>query len=90
MYELRQKGVHEEVITDALAGAPDEESQARQAAVKYHRRLQGLERKAFFNRLGGYLGRLGFSYPIIKPVVEDTWQQLHPEDTTEIIGNTEE
>ena len=90
MYELRQKGVHEEVITDALAGAPDEEGQARQAAVKYHRRLQGLDSKAFFNRLGGYLGRLGFSYSIIKPVVEETWQQLHPEDTTEIIGNTEE
>ncbi len=90
MYELRQKGLDEEVITDALASAPDEEYQARQAAEKYQRRLQVLERNAFFNRLGGYLSRLGFSYSIIKPLVQETWLRLHPEDTTEIIGNTEE
>ena len=89
-YELRQKGVNEEVIVDALASAPDEEGQARKAAAKYHTRLQGLDWKTFANRLGGYLGRLGFSYPVIKPVVLETWQKMHAENSTEIIGNIEE
>jgi len=89
-YELRQKGINEEVITDALASAPDEDGQARKAAAKYHRRLQGLDWQPFSNRLGGYLGRLGFSYPVIKPIILETWQQMHAEDSNEIIGNTEE
>ncbi len=89
-YELRQKGVNEEVITDALVSAPDEEGQARKAAEKYRRRLQGLEWTIFAHRLGGYLGRLGFSYSIIKPVVQETWKQMQTENSTEIIGKPEE
>ncbi len=89
-YELKQKGVSEEVITEALASAPDEESQARKAAERYERRLTGLEWNVFRNKLSAYLGRLGFSYFVIKPVVDETWQKLHQELSTETMGNTEE
>lgn len=89
-YELRRKGVSDEVITEALASAPDEEIQAQQAALKYERRLIGTDWNTFRNRLGGYLGRLGFSYSIIKPIVNETWQKLHPDRSTETIGTYEE
>jgi regulatory protein len=89
-YELKHKGISNEVITEALASAPDEEIQAQQAAIKYERRLVGTDWNTFRNRLGSYLGRLGFSYSIIKPVVENTWQKLHPDRSTNTFGTYEE
>lgn len=89
-YELKQKGVQEDVIADALASAPDEESQARLAAEKYERRLQHLEWNVFRNRLAGRLGRLGFSYSVIKPILTETWQKYHSEGLNETMENTED
>jgi regulatory protein len=89
-YELKHKGISDEVIMEALASAPDEEIQAQQAAAKYERRLVGTDWNTFRNRLGSYLSRLGFSYSIIKPVVENTWQKLHPDRSTNTFGTYEE
>jgi len=68
--ELRQKGVSDAVIAEALAGF-DEEAVARRAARAAVRRLAHLEPTEFRRRLGAYLARRGFSYAVIEPLVEE-------------------
>ena len=70
--ELWRKGVSAESAAQALAEV-DDESAARSAARNYARRLRGLERKEFSQRLLGYLGRRGFTYDVARPVVEEVW-----------------
>jgi len=70
--ELRRKGVSAESAAQALAEV-DDESAARSAACGYARRLRGLERNEFFQRLLGFLGRRGFTYDVARPVVEEVW-----------------
>lgn len=69
-YELRQKGVPDSVIAEALAGLDDEAS-ARQAAESAARRLAHLEPADFCRRLEAYLMRRGFSYAVIEPLVKE-------------------
>lgn len=73
-FELRQKGVQEEIIQEALNEAGDEHELARQAAQKYARRLAGLERDAFWKKLTAFLIRRGFGYATVKEVVEEVWK----------------
>lgn len=73
--ELRQKGVGEDVIEQALAGTEDESSLAYQSAVKYARRLAGADWETFRKRLGAYLMRRGFSYGTIAPVLRQVWDE---------------
>jgi len=54
---------------------PDEKL-AVLASEKYARRLSGCDKDVFFRRLTGYLSRRGFSYSIVKPIVEETWVKL--------------
>jgi len=74
-YELLQKGVSEEIISEALKDIDFEES-AYRAALKRGRQLQKLEWAAFRKKLGDYLARRGFSYDIIGQVVERVWREL--------------
>jgi len=68
----------------------DEESLALQAARKYVRRLEGLERPEFRVKLNGFLSRRGFSYSIIAPVVSQVWQEMRQTaDGREKIENEE-
>lgn len=76
--ELRQKGISEEVIRSALAESGDEKALALEAARKYSRRLQGLAWREFSTRLGGHLGRRGFSYDVISTTTRVLWQETHP------------
>ncbi|KPL70039.1 hypothetical protein ADN00_18440 [Ornatilinea apprima] len=78
--ELKQKGVEEKTIEQALMEMPEEEQLALEAARRYSARLHGLDRKAFRMRLGGFLGRRGFGYEIIYKVVDEIWQDLQSED----------
>lgn len=73
--ELRQKGVPREVVDGALSGM-DEESAALDLARARARRLGGLDKLTFKRRLAGYLGRRGYGYDVIMPVVERVWQEL--------------
>ena len=74
--ELRQKGVSDEVITQALEDMTDESSLAYQAAKRYARRLAGLEWLRFRERLGAFLARRGFSYETSLPAVRRVWEEL--------------
>jgi len=79
-YELRQKGVEESFIQQALTEAGDESGLAYQAGTQYSRRLAGFDWELFRKRLSAYLGRRGFSYGTIAPVVRKIWEESHSED----------
>ncbi|NSW50985.1 MAG: RecX family transcriptional regulator [Anaerolineae bacterium] len=74
--ELRQKGVADETIDAALAEAPEDEILAYQAGQARFRRYAGTDFKTFQQKLGAYLGRKGFSYGVISPVVQRLWREL--------------
>lgn len=73
--ELIRKGVSSETIDEALEDAEDEESLAYKAAMKYVRRLESLDWNEFRKKLSGFLGRRGFAYYIIAPVVRQVWEE---------------
>jgi regulatory protein len=80
--EMRQRGVDNETIAQAVASL-DEDSLAYQAAIKYSRRLNGLEWQAFRQKLIGFLGRRGFNYDVITPVVRRVWDEMHTDEIEE-------
>ena len=82
-YELRRKGVSDAIIADALADL-DEEAAARQVAETGARRLARLEPRDFCRKLGAYMARRGFSYAVIKPLVEEMLDSGRCEALTDI------
>lgn len=74
--ELRQKGISEDEIQAALNDTKDDSALAYQAAVRYARRLNGLEWQMFRERLSAYLERRGFDYGTISPVVRQVWEEV--------------
>ncbi|HEY9076864.1 MAG TPA: RecX family transcriptional regulator [Anaerolineaceae bacterium] len=70
-YELRQKGIDDEIAATAIQEIADDLTLAKQAAEKYVSRLHGLENEVFRRRLTGYLGRRGFSYDVITEVIRE-------------------
>jgi regulatory protein len=77
--ELRQKGVPDEVVQNALADAVDDETLAYQSAVQYARRLKALEWQEFRKKLSAFLMRRGFSFGIIEPLVRQVWDEKQQE-----------
>ena len=80
-FELRRKGVADEVIAQTLQEIPPEEDLAYQAGKKQARKLVNLERDLFRNRLSAFLARRGFSYGTITPVVSRIWTELHSHES---------
>jgi regulatory protein len=77
-HELRRKGVSTSIIDDALADL-DETDAARKVAEAGARRLANLEAREFRRKLGAYMARRGFSYAVIKPLVEETLETMRRE-----------
>ncbi len=75
--ELRHKGLDDEVVQDVLDQNVDEDALALEAARKYLRKVQKLEWPDFRQKLGSFLGRRGFSYGVIAPVLQQVWSELH-------------
>ena len=73
--ELRQKGVGEAGIVQALESL-DETELARQAAMRKARQLVGLDWPAFRAKLSAFLARRGFAYAIVAEVCRETWDGL--------------
>ena len=74
--ELRLKGVAVDVITQALEKyGGDEVELAYQAGIKKAKQCRQETRLDFLKKVGGYLGRRGFHYGIVKPTVERLWQE---------------
>jgi regulatory protein len=87
--ELRRKGLDDEVIQQTLEQSVDETALAREAARKYLRKVESLEWPDFRNKLGGFLGRRGFAYAIVAPVLREIWAELHPDGGTTTFENEE-
>lgn len=75
-YELRNKGVSEQMIESALADSADDIDLATRAATQYARKLNFQDRDLFRKKLSTYLARRGFSYGTIAPVMRDLIRAL--------------
>lgn len=78
--ELRRKGITKElvgeVLTDeSLAGDEPERALAvaRGALRKY---ADAADRNAFTRRMGGYLQRRGFTFDVIRPIIDQLWAEV--------------
>jgi len=78
--ELKRKGISEEVIQEAMADVSDADL-AYQAAMRYTRRLSGVDYATFYKRLAGYLQRRGFDYATISETIRRVWQEQEATDT---------
>lgn len=82
-YELRNKGVSEQMIESALADSADDNELATRAASQYARKLNFKDRELFRKKLSAYLARRGFSYGTIAPIIGDLIRKLEQDQ-----GNT--
>ncbi len=75
-YELRLKGVADDIIVQALEKfGGDQTELAYQAGIKKAKQCRQETRLDFQKKVGGYLGRRGFHYGIVKPTVERLWEE---------------
>ncbi len=68
-FELREKGVPEAIIGETLSGF-DKSEAAYRAALDRARRLRGLEKREFREKLGAFLARRGFDYDTVREVTD--------------------
>lgn len=89
-YELRQKGLTDSVIDEVLDEF-DVEDAARRAAQSKVRRYRGATPTEFRSKIGAFLQRRGFSYDIVRDVVEQLVIELKNEDffDTDTLENDE-
>ncbi len=76
--ELRQKGLDDETIQNAVADL-DEEVLAYASAQKRAARFKGLAWDEFRKKLSDHLARRGFSYSVVAPIVVRVWNEAHTE-----------
>jgi regulatory protein len=74
-WELRQKGVADQIIDEVLTPL-DETATASRLARRRALRLRHLDDVTFRRRLSAYLARRGFPYSIIADVVQEAWEEL--------------
>lgn len=90
--ELWEKGISDTVVAETLEGF-DEEDAARQVAEAGARRMAHLDPRDFGRKLSAYMARRGFSYAVIKPLVEEMLETVRCEsslDTGESGGSLDE
>lgn len=81
--ELRQKGIPNHLIEEALDPLPEEDSLAYQAGEKQVRRWQGLEWQAFRQKMGQFLARRGFRMESILNVLPRLYELSQSEPSRE-------
>ncbi|MBN1538064.1 MAG: RecX family transcriptional regulator [Anaerolineales bacterium] len=74
--ELRQKGVSDEIIDQALENI-DDNKLALKTAMKHGRKLANLDWIEFRKKMLGHLARRGFNYELSSTAVAQTWEELH-------------
>ncbi|HMB23032.1 MAG: regulatory protein RecX [Chloroflexota bacterium] len=74
--ELRQKGLSDEAISSATANV-DDEALAYEAAQKKVTRWKDLEWSEFRKKMSDFLGRRGFPYSVVAPVVTRLWNEVN-------------
>ena len=76
--ELADKGVPRHVAEDAV-DCLDDETSAREAAVRFARRLADADYEQFHRRLWGHLQRRGYSRSVARPIGFDLWSRRQRE-----------
>jgi regulatory protein len=75
-FELRQKGITDEIIekvlTEVQEEIPDELEQAKSLIGKRMERLKGASREEIYQKVGGFLARRGFTWDIVKKAIDDS------------------
>lgn len=85
--ELRQKGVAEDVIEEAIAASEvDEAVLAEEVARRFMRRLKKGDKQAFARKLSAHLLGRGFASEDVYPLVHKLWDELHPADDDPLDG----
>ncbi len=79
--ELRQKGVDDELIAEALSEVDEEES-AYQAALKQASKYTRLDDGLFRQRMHNFLRRRGFTYEVIRETMSRLLHQRSEEGAT--------
>ena len=75
-YELRKKGISDDLIQSAVEDVDDFQS-AREIAESRLYRYEGLSKFEFRNKLGNYLAGKGFSYDVISETTRTLWEQMN-------------
>jgi regulatory protein len=75
-YELRQKGISNEVV-DEIAADVDNEDSAYRAGLKKVKHLSELDNKEFRHKLFTYLRYRGFSYEAIESATDRLWNEIN-------------
>lgn len=78
-HELRQKGLSDKVIEEALADL-DEEAAAWAAVQSKLPRWRGLDRQPFQQKLISFLNRRGFGYDTARSTFERAWEVANDEN----------
>lgn len=78
-YELRNKGVSDEIIDLALEAVDAQESAYRSAAKKA-RQLGDQDERTFYRKMIAYLSRRGFAYEVAREVTDRYWSELAREE----------
>ena len=82
-YELRRKGIPDELIEQTLDETEDDEELAYRAATQHSRKWNNLEWPDFRKKLSGFLARRGFSYHTAAQVVGRVWAERGSEKSFE-------
>lgn len=85
-YELRQKGISEQIIEEMLAGL-DVDDAAYRAALPQVRRLRGSSRQDFEQKILGFLQRRGFSYDAARTTLRQLQDELDASDPAYFSGD---
>src|SRR5688572_16641563 len=79
-FELRQKGVSDDAINAALTELNEADS-AYRAALDRAKRIPRTDKQVFAKRLGDFLARRGFTYDVVREVVNQLWDELSEGNT---------
>ena len=86
-YELRLKGIAPDLIEGALASVDEEDGAYTVVRKKAERFAQeGLDARAFRQKLGQFLARRGYGYDVIRQVVSRLWQEFQEDPPVEDVG----
>jgi len=69
--ELKQKGVNKKIIDKVIEQLVDELPLARKVVQKKLKTYKNLPREDFYQKMSAFLARRGFSWPVIKQVVDE-------------------
>lgn len=75
-YELRKKGIPEDLIQSAVEDVDDLES-ALEISKKRLFRYEGFSKYEFRSKLGNFLAGKGFSFEIISETIDIMWHQIN-------------